>query len=74
MTYLIAKRFDQPGCLAVNVEPGKELAGLVAELSKKYLAKGIQILILSNPDTFGEYKPYQFVDSIEKFTEQIKNM
>lgn len=71
MTYLIAKRFDQPGCLAVKMNPGKELAELVSEMGRKYLDKGIQILTLSNPETFGEYKPYQFVDSIKEFYKQV---
>lgn len=72
MTYLIAKKFDHPGCLAVNVKPGKELAELVSEMGKKYLDKGIQILTLSNPETFGEYKPYQFLETLDEFIEKVK--
>lgn len=34
MTYLIAKRIDSPGCLAVRTETGKSLAELVSELGK----------------------------------------
>lgn len=71
MTYLIAKKSDQPGCLAVKMDTGKELAELVSEMGKKYLDKGIQILTLSNPDTFGEYKPYHFVESIKEFYKQV---
>ena len=71
MTYLVAKKFDQTGCLAVKMNPGKELAELVSEMGRKYLDKGIQILTLSDPDTFGEYKPYQFVDSIKEFYKQV---
>lgn len=74
MTYLIAKRFDQPGCLAVKMNPGKELAELVSEMGKKYLDKGIQILTLSNPETFGEYKPYHFVESTGEFLEQVEKL
>lgn len=67
MTYLIAKRFDAPGFLAVRTEAGKSLAGLVSESSKKYLEKGVQILTLSEPEVYGEYKPYRYVDSLEEF-------
>lgn len=74
MTYLIAKKFDQPGCLAVSVEPGKELAELVSEMGRKYLDMGIQILTLSNPETFGEYKPYRFVETLDAFIEKVDNL
>jgi len=72
MTYLVAKKFDQPGCLAVKMNPGKELAELVSEMGRKYLDKGIQILTLSNPETFGEYKPYQFLETLDEFIEKLK--
>lgn len=39
MTYLIAKRIDSPGCLAVRTETGKSLAELVSELGKKISGK-----------------------------------
>ena len=73
MTYLIAKRFDQSECLAVRMEPGKELAKLVSEMGRKYLDKGIQILTLSNPETFGEYKPYLFIKTLDEFIEKVDN-
>lgn len=72
MTYLIAKKFNQPGCIAVKTDAGKELAELVSEMGKKYLTKGIQILTVSDPETFGEYKPYRFVNSVEDFIDYIE--
>ena len=72
MTYLIAKKFDQPGCLAVRLNAGKELAELVSTLGKEYMDKGIQILTLSNPETFVEYKPYQFLETLDEFIEKLK--
>lgn len=74
MTYLIAKKFDQLGCLAVKMNPGKELAELVSEMGRKYLDKGIQILTLSNPDIYGEYKPYRFVETLDEFIEKVDNL
>lgn len=35
MCYLIAKRFDEPGCFAVQAEGGKPLAQLVSYLGLK---------------------------------------
>lgn len=67
MTYLIAKRIDSPGCLAVRTEAGKSLAELVSELGKKYPENGVQILTLSDPEVYGKYKQYHFVDLSEAF-------
>ena len=57
MCYLIAKRFDEPGCFAVQAEGGKPLAQLVSYLGLKLLDKGVQILTVSDPQAYGEYKP-----------------
>ena len=72
--YLIAKRFDKPGCIALRTESGKELAELVADLGKKMLDSGVQIFTLSNPEMFGEYKPYTFVSSKEEFISRVFEM
>ena len=74
MTYLVAKRFDQPGCIAVKMDTGKELAELVSEMGRKYLDMGIQILTLSNPETFGEYKPYLFIETLDEFIKKVDNL
>ena len=57
-SYLIAKKFSEEGCLAVQTEGGKALAGLVTYLGLRTLDKGIQILTVSDTETYGEYKPY----------------
>ena len=35
MCYLIAKKHNQPGCIAVEAERGKELAKIVTDLSRE---------------------------------------
>ncbi len=72
--YLIAKKFDDLGCIALKTESGKELAELVSYLGKKMLDRGVQIFTLSNPEVFGEYKPYTFVSSKKDFISRILEM
>ena len=43
-------------------------------MGPKYLDRDIQILTLSNPDIYGEYKPYQFVETLDEFIEKVKIM
>ncbi len=74
MCYLIAKKFKDPGCLAVQTEGGKALAGLVSYLGFKTLDKGIQILTVSDPETYGEYKPYRYVSTEKEFINEVLDM
>ena len=71
MCYLIAKKVNERGCLAVKTEYGKALAGLVDYLTLKTIDDGIQILTVSDPEGYGEYKPYHLVDSERDFIHQV---
>lgn len=74
MCYLIAKKFTETGCIAVKTEGGKALANLVSYLGLKTLDKGIQILTVSDIETYGEYKPYKFVSSEKEFISKVLDM
>ena len=67
MCYLIAKKFDKPGCIAVEAQRGKHLAELVSSLGKDLLHKDVQILTVTSMDAYGEYKPYTVLPSEKEF-------
>lgn len=73
MCYLIAKKFNERGCIALETERGKALAALVEYLSIKTLEHNIQILTVSDMDTFSEYKPYKLIDSESEFISKVLN-
>ena len=54
MCYLIAKKLDKPGCIAVEAQRGKYLAELVSSLGKDLLHKDVQILTVTSMDAYGE--------------------
>lgn len=74
MCYLIAKKFDEVGCIAVEAKRDKALANLVSYLGLRTLDRGIQILTVSNPEMYGEYKPYHFVASEKDFIDNVLAM
>ena len=74
MCYLIAKKFEEEGCLAVQTEGGKALAGLVSYLGLRTLDKGVQILTVSSMDAYGEYKPYHLVTTEKEFISKVLDM
>ena len=71
MCYVIAKKHNQLGCIAFKIERSRALAEFVSDLGWKVLDKDIQILTLTDPDTFGEYKPYQMVATESEFVSKV---
>ncbi len=74
MCWLIAKKYEEHGCLAVKTEYGEALASLVTYLGLKTLDKGIQILTVSDMDVYGEYKPYTVVPTEVEFITRVLSM
>lgn len=71
MCYLVAKEFDKQGCIAVKTHHGKKLSNIVEELNEKVSDKGIQLVTISRPSAYGEYEPYEMIETMEDFTERV---
>lgn len=67
MCYLMARRENEIGCVAIKVRRGEILAALVSYLGLKTLNKGIEILTVTDMDMYGEYKPYRLLSSEKEF-------
>ena len=74
MCYLVAKKFDEHGCIAVKSEYGKALASLVDYLGRRTMSKGIQILTVSSKEAYGEYEPYEEVSTESEFISRVLAM
>lgn len=74
MCYLIAKRFDSTGSLALQIAHGQHLAEFKRKLIEKIGYDDIQLVTISRPSAYGEYEPYHFVDSEEEFERRVVNM
>lgn len=69
MCYLIAKRMNKPGCIALQTEPGEEMAKFADRIQEK-LGYDIEIITISRPTAYEEYKPYHFASSYEEFEKE----
>lgn len=74
MCYLIAKKFDTVGCLALQTSHGQHLADFKKSLMKQIGTDKIQLVTISRPSAYGEYEPYNFVDTEQEFEKAVKNM
>ena len=69
--YLIATKDDMHGCIAFKTVRGKVLAALVRYLSLRTIDRGVEIITLTDMDVFGEYKPYNIIESESEFISKV---
>ena len=72
MCYLIAKKFNDVGCLALQTKHGQHLAEFKKRLVSEIGADKIQLVTISRPSAYGEYEPYQFIDTEQEFEQAVK--
>uniref|UniRef100_UPI00336BD4ED DUF6718 family protein n=1 Tax=Enterocloster aldenensis TaxID=358742 RepID=UPI00336BD4ED len=56
---MVAKRFGFDGCVAVKTKHGKELSSFTRKLQEEIGLNGIQLVVISRPNAYGEYEPYE---------------
>lgn len=71
MIYILAITKDTPGCTALRMQDGKIAAALVTYLGLKTLSKGIDVMTVSDPESFGEYRPYCYVQTEMDFISYV---
>ncbi|MCM1252067.1 MAG: hypothetical protein NC321_04540 [Clostridium sp.] len=74
MCYLIAKKFDDTGCFALQTTHGSHLVDFKEHLIQEIGDEQIQLVTISRPSAYGEYEPYHFVDTEQEFEQAVKNM
>ena len=45
---------------------------MVNELNKEISGKGVQLVTISRPSAYGEYEPYEMLESVEEFKDRVK--
>ena len=74
MCYLIAKKFGDLGCVALQTEHGPHLVDFETRFMKAVGLDTVQLVVISRPSAYGEYEPYSFVDTEQEFETVVKNM
>ena len=72
MCYLIAKRADGIGSIALQTSHGQHLVDFKKKIIKEIGVENIQLVTISRPSAYGEYEPYRFVDTEQEFEESLK--
>ena len=68
--YVVAKIFDQQGCIAYRFKTLNEARCLPGTL-EALRAEGVQIVILDDPDIYSEYAPYEYIEDMKEFIDKV---
>ena len=68
--YVVAKIFDQQGCIAYLCKSLNEARCLPGTL-EALRAKGVQIVILDSPEIYSEYAPYTYIEDMKEFIDKV---
>ena len=68
--YVIAKIFEQQGCIAYRCKTINEARCLPGTL-EALRSEGVQIVILDTPNMYAEYEPYNYIDDMKDFIDQV---
>lgn len=74
MCYLVAKRFNDVGCVAIQANHGQHLLEFKERLENLVGYDQIQLVTISRPSAYGEYEPYQFVETEQDFEQAVISM
>ena len=72
MCYLVAKKADSIGSIALQTAHGQHLVDFKKKIIKEIGVENIQLVTISRPSAYGEYEPYRFVDTEQEFEESLK--
>ena len=68
--YVIAKIFDQQGCIAYRCKTVNEARCLPGTL-EAIREEGVQIVVLDDPEIYAEYAPYNYIENVKAFVYQL---
>lgn len=68
--YVVAKVFDQQGCIAYLCKTPNEARCLPGTL-EALRAEGVQIVILDSPEIYSEYAPNTYIEDLKEFIDRV---
>lgn len=74
MCFLIAKKFNDVGCLALQTSHGQRLVDFKRKIISEIGTDRIQLVTISRPSAYGEYEPYRFIDTEQEFEQEVKKL
>lgn len=70
MKYIVVKDFNNIGCIAFGTNIASKFLSL-SEYIEDLCSDKLQVVVLNNPEAYGEYKPYTFIEDELNFIQEV---
>lgn len=70
MSYIVVKDFESIGCVCFGSDKPGLIPSIMKTLNSALDITRIQVVVLSNPNAYGEYAPYRFINDLDEFLEE----
>ena len=74
MCYLVARKLNSVGCLALHTSLGKDLVEFKRTITDAVGYGETELVTISRPSAYCEYEPYRFRDTKEEFLNLVLAM
>lgn len=74
MPYLIAKQYDNPGCIAIVSEADDTLKEQARRLAKMVIHTGVQVSVVYRDEDLAEYSPCEIYEDHDAFFTEVLDL
>lgn len=70
----MVKDFNQNGCICYECKKKNDMPSIPSLLNSHVDLRRIQVVVLNDPNMYGEYAPYRFIDNLGDFIKEALSM
>lgn len=72
--YIVVKDFNKQGCICFKCKSKADMPSIPNLLNSYVELSRIQVVVLNDPNAYGEYAPYKFIDDLGDFIKEALKM
>lgn len=74
MAYIVVKDFNSQGCICFSSDNVKVMKHTLGLLNSVLDINKFQVILLNDPNSYGEYAPYNIINDLNKFISKALSM
>lgn len=74
MAYIVVKDFNSQGCICFSSDNVRVMKHTLGLLNSALDINKFQVVLLNDPNSYGEYAPYNMINDLNKFISKALSM
>lgn len=74
MAYIVVKDFNSQGCICFSSDNVRVMRHTLGLLNSALDINKFQVVLLNDPNSYGEYAPYNMINDLNKFISKALSM